>query len=213
MSTFQEKLNKKVAAAQIARAAHNQAAQDMLLGNDGYIEVQRSIAAKSEEIVKLNMMLTAVSMITPFSANDGRTFKINAFPVSAFGPGMDTVIGMIIASSGAFTEEMKAEFTAITKIPMLEFAEAATALGATAYCDKLGTVVPEIKGDFTRFSNILKSICVKLNLAELSADSITAERVDLWMAKATAKAKTEKEEYAKNMELEATTQKFTLEDY
>ena len=92
MANFKTKLNKKIEQAQEAKAKAQDKAREALLDNENFIETQRSVIAKENELTSLSDITSQLNSIAPYVAKDGRKFSIKVFPVSAFGIGMGSVI-------------------------------------------------------------------------------------------------------------------------
>ena len=213
MSTikFNEKLAKKIAVAQEKANKANEKAVEKLLDNESFIEAQRAVAAKEEEVKKLNEIITQLNSISPFVANDGRKFGINVFPIPVFGIGLGSVMGIIAGSRNAFTDDKMLEYSAITGISMLELIEARDAMGNPSYFAN-GKINDATPGDYSKLSSLLEGIFVKLGLSEFKASDITRDKYDLWFAVGDAKAHRQAKEHDTLQELEEGTQDFCIED-
>jgi len=211
MANFKTKLENRIAKAQEAKVIAQDKALEALLDNDTFIETQRSVTAKEAELTALSDTLAQLSSIAPYVAKDGRKFSIKAFPVSAFGIGMGSVVGIIASSKSAFVDEKMMEYAAISGITSLELYESANALGSPAYY-KDGKVVDGTVGDYTLLRNLIEGILIKLNLHEISINDFTREKYDLWFALAENRAEKQLKEHEALQDLEANAEDFVLED-
>jgi len=192
------------------RVAANRQAREDLANNIEYVNVQVKLELMKEEIAKLNKMIIQLNSIKDFVANDGRKFGINVFPVSAFGPGLGQLIGIIQGSKGAFTDEMALEYETIVGVNHLELTMAADALGTTDYF-KHSIITQGEEGDEVLFLVLLRGIANKLNIIEcLPSDDEISKLITKWQITSAQKAKRQAEEskLAEDLDTEA----FTLED-
>ena len=194
---FQEQLNAKVAKAQEAKSAEQLDSRLAMLENHNFIEAQRVISAKQNELQSLSTTITQLNSIKPHLAKDGSRFNINVYPVGIFGTGMAEVLGIITGSRSAFTDELALQYSALTNLSIVELAEARDALGSPAYFSK-GEIVPAIPGSYDQFKPLLESICMKLGLYEYSAESVTRDRVELWFTRSELTANTKATEHNKS---------------
>ena len=209
-TTFKEKLASKVKEAQKAQnKAHNKALEK-LLTNASFVEAQRTVTAKEEELTRINAMTTQLNEITPFVANDGRKFSINVFAINVFGTGLGSVMGIIQGSRSAFVDEKMLEYSAITGISTLELQEAQMAMGSPAFY-KDGKVNDAIDGNYGKLQSVLQGIFIKLELAEFKAEDITKDKFDLWFALAETKANKQFVEHIDLQSLETEASDFILE--
>ena len=213
--TFEERLAAKIAAKQEQVNAQHEQSMEKLLENSDFIEAQRVISAKANEIKHLDTLITQVNSITPFKANDGTKYSVRAFSVneSIFGAGMGRVLGLIKASESAFTDEMRMQFEAITGISAVEWNEACNALGKPAYYNKDTKSI-----DFDRIKlpspavlkPLLESISIKLGIKEYVTDTVNTDTIQLWFNIEEAKAKSKVLEATKEAALDTTP--FTVTD-
>ena len=208
--TFEQKLEAKIKAAQVAKAQANNEAMEALLDNPDFIEAKRTTIAKQAELDKLNAMILQLNNIK--SVIKGTTYQVRVFPtaVPTFGNGVAQIIGITLGVQGAFTDEMAQEYSAITGISTIELQEAAMYLGATAYCTKDGRLVAEEPGDFTKFLPLLQSITLSLGITEFDVSKITKDTIDIYFLRAQQRAAKQLAELALASELD--TNEFTLED-
>ena len=209
--TFQDKLNKKIAQAQEKVQEAREEALNLLLENDSYIETQRSLACKDNELKALEDIIIQLNAIVPFKAKAGDKFSINVFPVNGFPTGLDKLLGIITGSRSAFVDELSLQYEAITGVSMIELTLANQALGSPSYFNaKTNTVSEELPSNLETLNSFLKSIALKLNIVEFNTE-VTQAQLDLWFMKSKIKAETAKAEFEKNVVLNATTN-FTIED-
>ena len=210
-TTFEEQLKAAVANAQVEHEAKHMESISTLLTNPDFIDAQRSIAAKDEELTRLNTIINQLNQIKPFIAKDGTKYAIKCFPASFFGTGLAQVIGIIQAARGAFTDELALQYSAITGISMIELMEANEALGSPMYMSKDGTVSEAIPGNIGKFRQLLSSIMLKLNIKEFNPATVTSDRVDLWFAKAELAVSKKREEFKATAAINESS-KFIIED-
>jgi len=209
--TFQERLQNKIKEAQVAKQEANNAAMEKLLENDNFIEAQRELMAKEEELTRLKAIITQLNKIKPFVATDGTKYSVSVYPVSFFGTGIGEIIGIINGAKSAFTDDLALQYSAITGISMLELTEASNALGVPAYySNKEMRMVDGIEGNISIFKGLLDSIMLKLNITEFK-NTITEERIKLWFARAELNATKKETEVARNIILDDNND-FTMED-
>ena len=207
--TFEQQLNEAVAQAQVAHEAKHLESISALLTNGAFIDAQRSIAAKDNELRQLNTIIKQLNQIKPFISKDGTKYAIKCFPASFFGTGLAQVIGIISASRGAFTDELALQYSAITGISMIELLEAREALGSPMYLNQ----EPE---DFklwniAKLHPLLASIMLKMGIKEFSPNMITEDKMHLWFTLSERKVLKEKEELEKTKAIDASSD-FTIED-
>jgi hypothetical protein len=210
--TFREKLAAKVTEAQVAVTANKEEAMVALLDNPEFIETQRIVTAKEAELKSLNATITQLGAISKFKANDGTEYSVRVFPVAegVFGTGIAQILGIISGSRGAFTDEMQAQFSAITKVPMIEIQMANIALGSPRYMKKDGSVVAAEATKLGALKPLLQSIALQLDIHEFDVSTITQNNIDLWFLKEdqrVTKQLADKEKTAK-----VDTKDFVLED-
>jgi len=210
MSTFEQKMAQAIELAQIEADKKYELAIGDMLNNPEFIEVQRGITKKSAELDKLNAIITQLNSIAPFISKDGGKSRIHCYPVSFFGMGLAQVIGIIMASRNAFTDDLALQYTAITRISIVELTEAREALGSPAFMNDAGIVTPAVYGNIDKFIKLLKAILVKLDIREFNPERITADRINLWHAREELKIADRKESNRKT-ELLNTIQ-YTMED-
>ncbi len=211
MANFTEKLNKKILMAQKIADKNAEKAVEKLLDNKSFIEAQRQISAKQNELNSLNETVIQLNGMKPFVAKDGRRFNINVFPINVFGTGLGSVIGIINGSRNAFIDEKALEYSAICGISTLELIEANTALGNPSYF-KDGKVNDAIIGDYSILKDILTGILIKLGLNEISIKDFTREKYDLYFSIAETKALRQQREHDDLQTLETNSKNFVLED-
>ena len=207
--TFKEKLQAKIAEAQAQSDELYTKDLEALLDNPNFIEAQRKIEAKSNELRRLNSIINQLNSIQPFVANDGSKYSVTVYPISFFGKGLGEILGIIASSRSAFTDDLMLQYSAITGIDMVELAEAETALGRPAYCQKDGVLVEAVPGDLPRLRDILLSIAIKLDMKTIDFNQLTKDRYDLWFVKAELAAAKKAADFSRNLTLE--TQRFTME--
>ena len=210
-TAFNKKLQEKIAEAQTETDKANEVAQERLLENASFIEAQRTVSAKESELKELTNITLQLNNIPAYVSKDGRKFNVNVFPISIFGTGLGTVMGIINGSRSVFVDEKMIEFALVSGISMLELQEAQAAMGSPAYF-KDGKVHDAIPGDYVNLKGLLDGIFVKLDLAEFKADSITEDRFDLWFATSEAKANKQLVEHEKLKKLEKDATDFIIED-
>ena len=207
--TFEQQLNEAVAQAQVAHEAKHLESISALLTNGAFIDAQRSIAAKDNELRQLNTIIKQLNQIKPFISKDGTKYAIKCFPASFFGTGLAQIVGIISASRGAFTDELALQYSAITGISMIELLEAREALGSPMYLNQ----EPE---DFklwniAKLHPLLASIMLKMGIKEFSPNMITEDKMHLWFTLSERKVLKEKEELEKTKAIDASSD-FTIED-
>jgi hypothetical protein len=207
--TFEQQLNEAVAQAQVAHEAKHLESISALLTNGAFIDAQRSIAAKDNELRQLNTIIKQLNQIKPFISKDGTKYAIKCFPASFFGTGLAQIVGIISASRGAFTDELALQYSAITGISMIELLEAREALGSPMYLNQ----EPE---DFklwniAKLHPLLASIMLKMGIKEFSPNMITEDKMHLWFTLSERKVLKEKEELEKTKAINASSD-FTIED-
>ena len=207
--SFKEKLQAKIQEAQAQSDELYTKDLEALLDNPNFIEAQRKIEAKSSELRRLNAIINQLNSIQPFVANDGSKYSITVYPISFFGKGLGEILGIIASSRSAFTDDLMLQYQAITGIDMIELAEAESALGRPAYCQKDGTVVEAVPGDLSRLRDILLSIAIKLDMKTIEFNQLTKDRFDLWYVRAELAANKKAADFSRNLTLE--TQHFTME--
>ena len=209
--TFEQQLNEAVAQAQVAHEAKHLESISALLTNGAFIDAQRSIAAKDNELRQLNTIIKQLNQIKPFISKDGTKYAIKCFPASFFGTGLAQVIGIISASRGAFTDELALQYSAITGISMIELMEANDALGSPVYMAKDGTVSEPLSYNLPKLRQLLASIMLKMGIKEFSPESITEDRMNLWFTKAELAVAKKHEEFKATKAIDASSD-FTIED-
>ena len=207
--TFEQQLNEAVAQAQVANEAKHLESISALLTNGAFIDAQRSIAAKDNELRQLNTIIKQLNQIKPFISKDGTKYAIKCFPASFFGTGLAQIVGIISASRGAFTDELALQYSAITGISMIELLEAREALGSPMYLNQ----EPE---DFklwniAKLHPLLASIMLKMGIKEFSPNMITEDKMHLWFTLSERKVLKEKEEFKATKAIDASSD-FTIED-
>ena len=207
--TFEQQLNEAVAQAQVAHEAKHLESISALLTNGAFIDAQRSIAAKDNELRQLNTIIKQLNQIKPFISKDGTKYAIKCFPASFFGTGLAQIVGIISASRGAFTDELALQYSAITGISMIELLEAREALGSPMYLNQ----EPE---DFklwniAKLHPLLASIMLKMGIKEFSPNMSTEDKMHLWFTLSERKVLKEKEELEKTKAIDASSD-FTIED-
>ena len=207
--TFEQQLNEAVAQAQVAHEAKHLESISALLTNGAFIDAQRSIAAKDNELRQLNTIIKQLNQIKPFISKDGTKYAIKCFPASFFGTGLAQIVGIISASRGAFTDELALQYSAITGISMIELLEAREALGSPMYLNQ----EPE---DFklwniAKLHPLLASIMLKMGIKEFSPNMITEDKMHLWFTLSERKVLKEKEEFKATKAIDASSD-FTIED-
>ncbi len=207
--SFKEKLQAKIAEAQEQQDILYAKDLEALLDNPNFIEAQRKIEAKSSELRRLNSIIHQLNSIQPFVANDGSKYSVTVYPISFFGKGLGEILGIIASSRSAFTDDLMLQYSAITGIDMVELAEAETALGRPAYCQKDGTIVEAVPGDLSRLRDILLSIAIKLGIKTIDFNQLTKDRFDLWYARAELAANKKAADFNRNLTLD--TARFTME--
>jgi hypothetical protein len=212
MSTYQTQLLAKLETARQERKLATENAKLSLLNNENFIATKLNSVLKSEELLHLNTLVTQVSAISPFIAKDGTKYGVRVFPIAIFGLGFGQLIGLIKGSDNAFTDEMLAEYSAITGIESVELREASHFLGSVAYCNKAGVVVDAEPCNWSKFQPLLHSIAMSLGFDAFNVAEITQDRIDLWFAKELIKANKQAKEIAEAHALDTATDAFTLED-
>jgi len=210
MTEFQKALEAKIAQAETVRNEAHQASIMALLDNDQFIEAQRQLTAKQRELRQLNTIISQLNAIPAFIANDGSRYRVTVYPISFFGHGLGEVLGIIASSSGAFTDDLILQYSAITGISEIELSEAKQALGVPAYCTKDGIVVPAVEGDFNKLKQLLASIALRLNIREFNLQDFTIDRYNLWFTRSELAARKKADDYTRNAVLD--TARFTMED-
>lgn len=210
MKNFTEKLSQKIEEAQEKVAKVQEKALEKLLDNDKFIEVQREIIAKENEISNLHTTIIQLNSITPFITNDGRKFSVRVYPIAAFGTGLGQVLGIINGSKSAFVDEKLMEYAAISGVSQLELVEAALAMGNPTYYAN-GIVNDATPGNYTKLVLLLDSIFIKLGLHEFKAKDFTKSKYDLWFAKSEISAMKKFTESEKLQDMEEEITDFTLE--
>jgi len=210
-ATFADRLQAKIEAAQTAAALRQDEALEGLLDNENFVEAQRAVLAKEQELNELNDKITQLNHIDPFKTNDGRKFGVNVYPINQFGVGLGQVMGIITGSRSAFVDETRLQFLAITGLTSIELYEAVDAIGSPAYF-KDGKVHEAIEGDFQALEALLPGIFIRLGLHEYTAASISKAKFDLYFASAEAKALRQLKENDDLQKLDAATSDFILED-
>ena len=199
--TFEQKLATRIAEAQKETDKAKEKAMDKLLDNTSFIETQRTM---TEKIIQLNA-------ISPYVAKGGRKFSINVFKASIFGIGMESVMGILIGSRGAFADEKMLEYSAITGISMLELSTAQSAIGSPAYF-KDGKVFDAIPGDYPELKALLEGIFLKLRLSEFKSTDISRDKFNLYFALAETRAHKQLTESEELKTLEENSTDFVMED-
>ena len=212
MSTFQSQLDAKLAEARVTRKAQLEESKLALLDNPTFVNIKLQAVLKSEELTKLNTLITQVNAIDPFTAKDGSKYGIRVFPIATFGLGFGQLIGLIKGSDNAFTDEMLAEYSAITGVSAVELREASHYLGSPSYCTKAGNVVEAIPCQFSKFQPLLISIAMTIGLDAFDVSEITENCINLWFTKEELKAIKTAKEIAEAEKLDTETAEFTLED-
>lgn len=178
--TFEQQLEAKIA---LAQANHQERVSQSLaarLDNPAFIEMQRHLKAKHAELAKLQTMIRQLNSIKPFITNDGSKYTVNVYPVQTFESGLAEVVGIIAGSRSAFTDELALEYEAITGLSMLELTEARVALGQPSYVQRDGEIVSSVNYDYDYLMPLLDSIMLKLGLTEITANSMTVQRLRGW---------------------------------
>lgn len=212
MSAYQTQLTAKLETARQERKLATENAKLSLLNNENFIATKLNSVLKSEELLHLNTLITQVSSISPFIAKDGTKYGVRVFPIAIFGLGFGQLMGLIKGSDNAFTDEMLAEYSAITGIESVELREASHFLGSVAYCNKAGVVVDAEPCNWSKFQPLLHSIAMSLGFDAFNVTEITQDRIDLWFAKELIKANKQAKEIAEAHALDTATDAFTLED-
>jgi hypothetical protein len=212
MSTYQTQLTARLETARQERKLATENAKLSLLNNENFIATKLNSVLKSEELLHLNTLITQVSAISPFIAKDGTKYGVKVFPIAIFGLGFGQLIGLIKGSDNAFTDEMLAEYSAITGIESVELREASHYLGSVAYCNKAGIVVDAEPCNWSKFQQLMHSIAMSLGLDAFNVADITQDRIDLWFAKEAIKAHKQCADIGEAQALDTATDAFTLED-
>lgn len=210
-NTFETKLQEAVEKAQQARETQHNESIAALLENPAFVEAQRSIMAKDSELKQLTATINQLNQIKPFVSKDGSKFDIKCYPNSFFGPGLGQIVGIISSSRSAFTDELGLQYSAITGISMLEFAEANEALGSPTYMTKAGEIVPATSHNLGKLKQLLASIMLKMGVKEFSPDSITQDRMDLWFTRNELAVARKHKEFTTTQEIDESSA-FTIED-
>jgi len=195
--TFKELLAAKVAEQQAKAEQLRLEAQMKLLDDEKYLESVRKTEAMREETSRLNTIMRSLNTMEPFVTPKGEKFGIRCFPVSFFGLGHSLVMGIVLSSSQAFTEEKLMEYSAISGVNEILLQQAVLAFGRPAYFSKDGKLVDEEKGDFEEFSALLTSVYMELGLMEFAASDITEAKYNAYFDRELKKAVTQKEEFEK----------------
>lgn len=207
--TFQQKLEAQIAKAQAEQEILYAESLERLLDNPAFIETQRQITAKAAELRRLSATITQLNAIQPFVANDGTKYGVTVYPTNFFGHGLGEILGIVASSRSAFTDDLMLQYSAITGINPVELAEAEAALGRPAYCQKDGTVVEAVPGNLAKLKEILRSICIKLDIKTINLDELTQDKYDLWFTRSELAANKKATDFHRNLTLDAV--RFTME--
>lgn len=207
--TFQQKLEAQIAKAQAEQEILYAESLERLLDNPAFIETQRQIAAKATELRRLSATIAQLNAIQPFVANDGTKYGVTVYPTNFFGHGLGEILGIVASSRSAFTDDLMLQYSAITGINPVELAEAEAALGRPAYCQKDGTVVEAVPGNLAKLKEILRSICIKLDIKTINLDELTQDKYDLWFTRSELAANKKAADFHRNLTLDAV--RFTME--
>lgn len=164
--TYTDKLEAKLAEVAASKAKATSDAQDALLDNDQFMQLQLSIANRAKAQAKCAELLTQVNSIKPFIANDGRKFSVNAYAIGIFGPAIAELVGIIGGSRSAFTDDMEAQYQAITNLKPIELKLASEALGQPAYF-KDGVLHEAIEPNYDAIYPLMQSITAQLGILDV----------------------------------------------
>lgn len=200
---FQDKIR---AAVEARKAKVNQAVEE-LYENEEFVSEIAKLYSKNEEVKKLEKILIQLNSIKPFISKQGDKFTVKVFPQSPFKLGLNYVIGIILGSRSAFTDEMAIQYEAITGIPYTTLATAREYLGNAAYINKDGELVDETPSNIDIFYQILRGILIEMDLpeilTELNKDDLK-QQIDLWKTISRKKAEKQLEELSKTANLDTT---------
>jgi len=198
---FEQELEKRVKEAQEKRQSRYEAAKMQLLENPTFIEAQCVLESKNKELNRLNNIIDQLNAVEPTVIN-GQKYRIQVFPVGGFPVGTSQILGIIIGSRSAFTQELNIQYEAITGLNMLELIEVREALGQPSYFSKKElVVVEEERGDVEKLNQLLKGIALKLGIYEFNVQ-VTKEQVDLWFLRSRLNAEKREAELEKAQALE-----------
>jgi len=203
-------IEEKVKEAQLAKAVELEVRVQKLLSDKLFIESQRKLTSMRTEINYLKIAMATLNKLPPFITSDGRKFNLNVFSVPFFGLGLGELIGIIVGSRGAFTDDLQLQYESIIGVPFIELQQAVVALGSPAYY-KDGVVYEAIEGNYYELVEILKSLALKLEIYD-SPIELSKEKYELWFAKEQLKANRKLAEFNKASKLLDTDSKFTIED-
>ena len=203
-------IEEKVKEAQLAKAVELEVRVQKLLSDKLFIESQRKLTSMRTEINYLKIAMATLNKLPPFITSDGRKFNLNVFSVPFFGLGLGELIGIIVGSRGAFTDDLQLQYESIIGVPFIELQQAVVALGSPAYY-KDGVVYEAIEGNYYELVEILKSLALKLEIYD-SPIELSKEKYELWFAKEQLKANRKLVEFNKASKLLDTDSKFTIED-
>ena len=208
--TYTDKLEAKLAEAQASKAQATEQAQEKLLDNDNFIQLQLSIATREKAKALLSDMLAQVNSIKPFIANDGRKFSVNAYAIGIFGPAIAELVGVVGGSRSAFTDDMSAQYEAITGLKSIELGMAAVALGQPAYF-KDGELHDAIDPEYDTLYPLMQSVSAQLGILDVLPDKSTfTSLVSKWHVSAHKSAVAKCDAYESHEIID--TNQFVIED-
>ena len=207
---YEQKLNAAMTANETAKKTAESEAQDALLNNSDFINLQVKVKTITSAKKALASLLSQVNLIKPFVANDGRKFSVNAYSVGIFGEALAELVGVIQGSRSAFTDEMSMQYETITSVPHTELLMANAAIGSPDYY-KDGEVNPGTPASGEDSHLLLQSIASRLGvLAIVPSKSVWENLVDKYTAAGNNRAKML--DAAAKLHDKLATEDFVLED-
>jgi len=194
------------------RIAATAAQEALLLDNPSYQDLVLDIEEDITHSAKLIAIVNRVNQIKAITTNDGTKYSINCFalPQYIFGPVMAQVLGLVNITGAMFTDERKAEFSAITGVPIIIWETVADAMGRPAYFSK-GIVVNSIEPNQNKFDMAIKLLLTNLKLPLRYADKAYASNLEKYFLRCEDKAVTAQAELTKTKLLDDS-QQFTMDN-
>lgn len=205
--TLQEKIKANKESKQAAKSKQ----EEVLAANESYVNYLADMELESEEVTKLDAIITELNGMKAIIAQDGTKYAVHCYPVaeSTFGPVGARLIAISTIAGAMFTTERQIQFSALTGIPYLIALDAANRLGKPAYVTKSNQYVSEVryKSDYIES---LTAVAHSLGLDIRYAGQITEDRLNKWFTADKAKANNKME--AIELTAQVDEQPFTLND-
>jgi len=194
------------------RLAKQQAEIKLLEENDAYCNYILDVEDESTAVARLEAIITRVNGIEAITTNDGNKYVVNCYslPSYIFGETMARVLGLVNTSSSMFTAERQREFSAITGVDYLTWANVNNFLGSPAYYSK-GKLVAAVEPQYSMLEVAIKDLAIKLDLPLSFTSSVNLSNLERYFTNQENKATEKLVEFNKS-QAEFGDSQFTIED-